>query len=100
MVAMAAWRPLTCGRRLWGDCVEKVARGADCWVTVIRTRPRKTSRHKHGFPNIDDEARAELLTHLVVSQLIARTRTAQRLLPVHFVGAGRIWLAANGGYGD
>jgi hypothetical protein len=49
------------------------------------------------YSNLDDEARTELLTYLVVSQLIARADTAEWLRPVHLVECGRLWLTINGG---
>lgn len=45
--------------------------------------------------NLDDQARAELLCYLVVSQLIARARTGESLRTDHLVELTRIWLASN-----
>jgi hypothetical protein len=50
------------------------------------------------FQKLDDEARAELLTYLVVSQLIGRARTAEWLKPGQLVESERTWRAANGGH--
>lgn len=44
----------------------------------------------------DDEARAEMLCHLVVAQLIARARTGDWLRTDHFVESARVWSRANG----
>ncbi|RAS38310.1 hypothetical protein [Paraburkholderia bryophila] len=46
--------------------------------------------------NLDAEARAELLTYLVVAQLIARARTGAWLRTDHLVESTRIWLGGNG----
>jgi hypothetical protein len=46
--------------------------------------------------NLDDEARAELLTHLVVGQLVAQARTGEWLRTDHLVESTRIWLNSNG----
>jgi hypothetical protein len=48
-------------------------------------------------PNLDHEARAELLTYLVASQLVSRSRTEGWLTPLHLVESEQIWLTANGG---
>jgi transposase len=48
-------------------------------------------------PNLDNEAWSELLTYLVVSQLVGRSRTEGRLTPVHLAESEWIWLMANGG---
>jgi hypothetical protein len=48
-----------------------------------------------GVPTFDDEARAELLCYLVVSQLVAHARTGAWLQPDHMVESTRIWLKAN-----
>ena len=47
--------------------------------------------------NLDDEARAELLSYLVVSQLIARATTGQWLKTAHVSESVLPWLTANGG---
>lgn len=52
------------------------------------------------YAYLDGEALGELLTYLVVSQLIARARTSGWLQPVHFVESERLWLASNGGQID
>ncbi|WGS54968.1 hypothetical protein LFL96_36400 (plasmid) [Paraburkholderia sp. D15] len=44
---------------------------------------------------IDDEARAELLTYLVVAQLVGRARTGGWLRTDHLVESARIWLLNN-----
>jgi hypothetical protein len=48
-------------------------------------------------PNLDNEARSELLTYLVVSQLVSRSRTEGWLTPVHLAESEQVWLMANGG---
>jgi hypothetical protein len=49
------------------------------------------------FSNLDDEARAELLSYLVVAQLVGHSRTGEWLRTTHLVESTRIWLASNGG---
>ena len=44
----------------------------------------------------DDEARAELLTYLVVGELVAMARTGDWLRTDHLVESARIWLKSNG----
>jgi len=46
--------------------------------------------------NLDDEARNELLTYLVVSQLVGRARSAEWLKLEHLIESGSLWLKANG----
>jgi hypothetical protein len=50
--------------------------------------------------NLDDEARGELLTYLVISQLIARARSGEWLTPGHLDESENLWLKANGGNCD
>jgi hypothetical protein len=50
--------------------------------------------------NLDDEARGELLTYLVVSQLVARAKSGEWLTPEHLAESESIWLKANGGNCD
>ncbi|CAG9254988.1 conserved hypothetical protein [Paraburkholderia caribensis] len=50
--------------------------------------------------NLDLRGRAELLTYLVVSQLLARTLTGEWLSSQHTVESTRLWLATNGGGAD
>jgi hypothetical protein len=52
------------------------------------------------FSNLDDEARAELLSYLVVAQLVGHSRTGEWLRTDHLVESTRIWLASNGGACD
>lgn len=47
--------------------------------------------------NLDGEARTELLTYLVASQLVARARSGEWLTPEHLGESGSLWLKANGG---
>ncbi|MGF6768642.1 hypothetical protein P3T18_001112 [Paraburkholderia sp. GAS199] len=49
---------------------------------------------------IHEEARGELLTYLVVSQLVARARSGEWLTPEHLGESENIWLKANGGNCD
>jgi hypothetical protein len=42
-------------------------------------------------PNLDHEARAELLTYLVASQLVSRSRTEGWLTPVHLAESEQVW---------
>ncbi|WCM18300.1 hypothetical protein NDK50_12570 [Paraburkholderia bryophila] len=44
----------------------------------------------------DDAERAELLTYLVVAQLVARARTGGWLRTDHLVESTRVWLGNNG----
>jgi len=46
--------------------------------------------------SLDEEARAELLCHLVVAQLLARAKTEEWLRTDHLVESTRIWAHANG----
>lgn len=46
--------------------------------------------------NLDGEARNELLTYLVISQLVARARSGEWLAPEHLGESGSLWLRANG----
>lgn len=46
--------------------------------------------------NLDDEARAELLTFLAVSQLIARAIKREWLSDAHLQESACIWCASNG----
>jgi hypothetical protein len=50
--------------------------------------------------NLDLRARAELLTHLLVSHFVARLLTGEWLSSDHVAESTRIWLAANGGGTD
>jgi hypothetical protein len=50
--------------------------------------------------NMDDEARGELLTYLVASQLVARARSGEWLTPEHLRESETLWLKANGGNCD
>jgi hypothetical protein len=50
--------------------------------------------------NLDIRARAELLTYLVASQLLAKTTTGEWLAIKHVVESEQIWLSANGGGTD
>jgi hypothetical protein len=50
--------------------------------------------------NLDDEARAELLTYLVASQLIGRARSGEWLKIDHLIESEQLWLKANGGNCD
>lgn len=50
--------------------------------------------------NLDDEARSELLTYLVASQLVARARSGEWLTPEHLGESENLWLKANGGNCD
>jgi hypothetical protein len=50
--------------------------------------------------NLDDEARSELLTYLVASQLVGRARTSEWLKLDHLIESERLWLKANGGNGE
>jgi hypothetical protein len=50
--------------------------------------------------NLDLQARAELLTFLVVSHLLARSMTGEWLSPEHVVESSRMWLNANGANTD
>lgn len=50
--------------------------------------------------NFADEARAGLLTYLVVGQLVARARTGGWLRTDHFVESLNIWLNSNGAQAD
>jgi hypothetical protein len=50
--------------------------------------------------NLDDEARSELLTYLVVSQLVTRAKSGEWLTPEHLGESESIWLKANGGNCD
>jgi hypothetical protein len=50
--------------------------------------------------NLDLRARAELLTFLVVSHLLARSMTGEWLSPEHVVESTRMWLSANGANTD
>ena len=47
-------------------------------------------------PNLDLQARAELLAYLVVSQLLAKAMTGEWLSPLHTVESTRLWLLSNG----
>ena len=47
--------------------------------------------------NLDLRARAELLTYLVASQLLAKSVSGRWLAIENVVETERIWLAANGG---
>ncbi|MEW6346471.1 MAG: hypothetical protein AB1704_38040 [Pseudomonadota bacterium] len=47
--------------------------------------------------NLDDEARNELLTYLVVSQLVGRARSGEWLKLEHLIESESLWLKANGG---
>jgi hypothetical protein len=47
--------------------------------------------------NLDDEARGELLTYLVTSQLVAHARSGEWLTLEHLDEVGSLWLKANGG---
>jgi hypothetical protein len=46
--------------------------------------------------SFDDEARAELLCHVVVSQLIARAKTGEWMRTDHLVETMKLWASANG----
>ncbi|SDI83781.1 hypothetical protein SAMN05216466_13731 [Paraburkholderia phenazinium] len=50
--------------------------------------------------NLDDEARNELLTYLVASQLVARARSGEWLTLEHVCESASLWLNANGGNCD
>ncbi|WP_144161541.1 hypothetical protein [Paraburkholderia sp. BCC1885] len=50
--------------------------------------------------NLDDEARSELLTYLVVSQLVGHATTGKWLKVEHLIESENLWLKANGGNGD
>ncbi|WP_175773467.1 hypothetical protein [Paraburkholderia phenazinium] len=50
--------------------------------------------------NLDDEARNELLTYLVVSQLVGRARSGEWLKLEHLIESESLWLKANGGNCD
>ena len=50
--------------------------------------------------NLDDEARNELLTYLVVSQLVGRARSGEWLAREHLIESASLWLKANGGNCD
>ncbi|MEM5316195.1 hypothetical protein [Paraburkholderia sp. JHI869] len=45
---------------------------------------------------MDDEARAELLTFLVVGQLFAFARTGEWLRTDHLIESSQMWLSSNG----
>lgn len=49
---------------------------------------------------IDDEARAELLTFLVVGQLLAFARSGTWLRTDHLIESSQIWSASNGVHCD
>jgi hypothetical protein len=46
--------------------------------------------------SFDDEARAELLCYVVVSQLVARAKTGEWMRTDHLVETMKIWSSANG----
>ena len=46
--------------------------------------------------SFDDEARAELLCYVVVSQLIARVKTGEWMRTDHLVETMKLWSSANG----
>ncbi|MCC8397489.1 hypothetical protein LJ656_33585 [Paraburkholderia sp. MMS20-SJTR3] len=48
--------------------------------------------------NLDDDARAELLCYLLVSQLLARRRTGNWLSSNRLIERARRWLGLNDGY--
>ena len=50
--------------------------------------------------NLDMRGRAELLTYLVISQLLVRASTSEWLSPEHTVESTRRWLSANGTEAD
>lgn len=50
--------------------------------------------------NLDLRGRAELLSYLVISQLLAKALTKEWLSPQHTVESTRLWLATNGGGAD
>jgi hypothetical protein len=50
--------------------------------------------------NLDDEARNELLTYLVASQLVARARSGEWLKLEYVSESESLWLKANGGNCD
>ncbi|XUW90944.1 hypothetical protein OH764_28900 [Burkholderia sp. M6-3] len=50
--------------------------------------------------NLDLRARAELLTYLVVSHLLARQMTGEWLSVEHLVESTTLWLKTNGGGAD
>ncbi|HKR44540.1 MAG TPA: hypothetical protein VJU59_33530 [Paraburkholderia sp.] len=46
--------------------------------------------------NLDEEAKAELLTFLVVGQLFALARTGEWLRTDHLIKSSQMWLSSNG----
>jgi hypothetical protein len=50
--------------------------------------------------SFDDEARAEMLCHLVVGELVAMARTGDWLKTAHLVELAHIWMNANGAWCD
>jgi hypothetical protein len=58
------------------------------------------SDDREDFGNLDDEARAEALSYMVVGQLVARTRTGGRMRTDHMAELLSIWLNDNGAEAD
>ena len=50
--------------------------------------------------NLDTEARSELLTYLVASQLVGRAQSGEWLKLEHLIESENLWLKANGGNCD
>ncbi|AXF05773.1 hypothetical protein CUJ88_45950 (plasmid) [Paraburkholderia hospita] len=50
--------------------------------------------------SFDEEARAEMLCHLVVGEFVAMARTGDWLKTAHLVELARIWMDANGAGSD
>jgi len=88
------------GVRIHADMSGKSRLASDCHISLHVGGELMSEGSRHfvpDVPNLDNEARSELLSYLVVSQLVSRSRTEGWLTTVHLAELEQIWLTANGG---